>query len=93
MPKAPTYTPRELEALHSASAIIARVHLNGEWHEQRFEPEGTEAGARDVLMRVQHALRHHRDFSSIVLYAEGKSANGEMMRACVPHTHIPEQLR
>jgi hypothetical protein len=64
----------------------------GEWREQSFSPEGTEKTARDVLLRVQRALRHHRDLSKVVLYAEG-THNGQVMRACVPHDFIPSQLR
>lgn len=85
--KTPTYSPREQEALRCACSVVARVRINQEWKEHVFTPEGTET-VRDCLVRVQHALRHHRDFSGIVLYVEG--TNG--MRANVPHDWIPTEM-
>jgi hypothetical protein len=90
--KGPTYTPRELEALKNARRVVARVHLNGAWKEQVFEPEKLET-PRDCLIRVQHALRFHRDFAGIVLYVEGQMKDGTKMRANVPHNWVPEELR
>lgn len=89
--RAPTYTPREIEAFDHADCVIARVHLAGEWREQVFLP-GPGQSVRDKLVEVQHALRHHRDFSQIALYVGG-TVRGERMIASVRHDLVPDELR
>lgn len=90
--RAPTYTPREMQAFQAADRVIARVFLNGAWKEQQFLP-GPGQTVRNKLAEVQHALRHHIDPNSgIVLYIGGP-VNGEVMRAAVRRDSIPDELR
>jgi hypothetical protein len=89
--KLPTYTPRDLLAFASADRVVARVWIRGEWKEQEFFPEPGQS-VRDRLRVTQEALRHHRDFSKVMLYVAGKH-KGELVKASVRHDHIPEELK
>lgn len=85
--RTPIHSPREQEVLRAATTIVARALVGGEWREQEFPPDPAlgERTPADALRRVQHALRHHRDLSQIVLYAQ--DARGH--RACLDHHTVP----
>lgn len=89
--RAPTYTPREMEAFAAADRIVARLCVMGTWHEQEFLPSPGQT-VRSKLAEVQMALRHHRDFSKICLYVGGM-VRGERMIASVRHDLLPEELK
>lgn len=94
--KAPVYSERELPVLTNADRIVARVHVNGGWKEQEFfaDPALGETTVRQVLARVQHALRHLPSGSKgICLYA-GAVIEGERCIAALPaFGDAPDQLR
>lgn len=94
--RAPSYNPRELPVLRSADRVIARLCVQGKWHEQTFLPEPGEGNSvRAVALRVIAALRHTPDSRGIVLYVEGLGGDGTRARACIPQDPLllPGELK
>lgn len=92
--KPPTYTPRELPVLQSATHLVLRLHIDGEWREKEVRPEGGET-LRSLLHRFQlelkQACRHHHDLSRVCLYVATGEGESRML-ASVPRDAIPVEL-
>jgi hypothetical protein len=89
--KLPTYTPRDLAAFANADRVVCRAWVDGDWKEVEFFPEPGQS-VRDRLAITNHALRHHKDFSKVMLYVGGL-VDGILVKASVRHGEVPVELQ